>query len=262
MARNKPIDFPVLLVECDTTGVTRDDPIIHIMCVLVDKGQDGNAHPAATYTGYQEVATPSSEEAFRAHGISNERLKGESLDLEQIRGLIAQAGSIVSRSPRFNAKKLHALVPQCLEKRWFPYPHRIQNWRWEHFPAVARMAIMCGEVENDGYGTIHHLSELLKIEASSYEVVFDEDGPPTLTVKFGRRKVLECFPEALLKCVEGDRFRFHGKEGYDFITAYCDSGDAYRDRAFRLQTTPSNLALAGTWAYLQKIKGNEYVIGA
>ncbi|WP_421568920.1 hypothetical protein [Stenotrophomonas sp. PD6] len=82
MARNKPIDFPVLLVECDTTGVTRDDPIIHIMCVLVDKGQDGNAHPAAIYTGYQEVAGPSSEEAFKAHGIPDERLKGESLDLE------------------------------------------------------------------------------------------------------------------------------------------------------------------------------------
>lgn len=65
------------------------------------------------------------------------------------------------------------------------------------------MAIMCGQVENDDYGTIHHLSELLKIDASSYEVVFDEDGPPTLIVKFWRRKVLECFPEALLNCVEG-----------------------------------------------------------
>ncbi len=68
-------------------------------------------------------------------------------------------------------------------------------------------------------------------------------------------------PEALLKCVEGDRFRFHGKEGYDFITAYCDSGDAYRDRASACKQ-PSNLALSGTWAYLQKIKGNEYLIGA
>lgn len=262
MARNKPIDFPVLLVEADTTGVTREDPIIHVMCVVVEKGENGKAHPAAMYAGYQEVARPSSEEAFKAHGIPDERLKGESLDVEQIRGLVAQASSIVSRSPRFNAKKLHALVPECLEKRWFLYPHRIQNWRWKHFPAETRMAIMCGEVENDGYGTIHHLSELLKIEASSYEVVFDEDGPPTLAVKFGRRRVLECFPEALLKCVEGDRFRFHGKEGYDFITAYCDSGDAYRDRAFRLQTTSSNLALSGTWADLQKIKGNEYVIGA
>jgi len=261
MARNKPIDFPVLLVEADTAGVIRNDPIIHIMCVLVEKGEDGKAYPAAAYTGYQEVDKLSSEEAFKAHGISNERLKGERLDLEQIRGLVAQAGSIVSRSPRFNAKKLHALVPECLEKRWFPYPHRIQNWRWKHFPAVARMAIMCGQVENDGYGTIHHLSELLRIEANSYEVVFDEGGPPTLTVKFGRRKVLECFPEALLKCVEGARFRFHGKEGYDFVTAYCDSGDANRDRAFRLQTTPSNLALSGSRAYLQKIKGSEYLIG-
>ncbi len=123
---------------------------------------------------------------------------------------------------------------------------------------MARMAIMCGEVENDGYGTIYHLSELLKIEASSYEVVFDEDGADA------DRQVREAqgagmLPEALLKCVEGDRFRFHGKEGYDFITAYCDSGDAYRDRAFRLQTTPR------TWRCLgrgQKIKGNEYLIGA
>ncbi len=68
--------LPVLLVECDTTGVMRDDPIIHIMCVLVEKGQDGKARPAAMYTGYQEVARPSSEEAFKAHGIPDERLKG------------------------------------------------------------------------------------------------------------------------------------------------------------------------------------------
>lgn len=75
MARNKPIDFPVLLVEADTTGVTRDDPIIHFMCVLVEKGEDGEAHPAAGYTGYQEVDKPSSEGAFKAHGIPDERLK-------------------------------------------------------------------------------------------------------------------------------------------------------------------------------------------
>ena len=134
MARNKPIDFPVLLVECDTTGVTRDGPIIHIMCVLVEKGQDGNAHPAAVYTGYQEVARPSSQEAFKAHGIPDERLKGESLDVEQIRGLIAQADSIVSRIPRFNAKKLHALVPECLEKRWFPYPEQDSELALGAFP--------------------------------------------------------------------------------------------------------------------------------
>ncbi|WP_225765968.1 hypothetical protein [Stenotrophomonas sp. Marseille-Q4652] len=261
MIKTRSIDFPVLLVEADTTGVTPDDPIIHIMCVLVEEAQDGKLRPAAAYTGYQEVQRLSSKEAFKAHGIPNERLKGERLDLEKIRGLIAEAGSIVSRSPRFNAKKLHALIPECLEKRWFPYPHRIQNWRWEHFPAMARMAIMCGEVANDGYGTFHHLTELLKIDARSYEVVFDEDGPPKLTVKFGRRKVLECFPEALLKCVEGDRFRFHGKKGYDFVTAYCDSGAANRSRAFRLQTTPSNLALSGNWAYLRKIEGDEYLVG-
>lgn len=261
MARNKPIDFPVLLVEADTTGVTRDDPIIHIMCVLVEKGADGKVQTAAMYTGYQKVARPSTEEAFKAHGIPEERLKGEKLDVDQIRAMVAQAGSIVSRSPRFNAKKLHALVPECLEKRWYAYPNVIQNWRWEHFPAVVRMSIMCGQVENDGYGRVHDLSELLSIDARLYEAVFDENGPPKLTVKFGRRKVLECFPEALLKSVKGGRFRLHGKDGYDFITAYYDLGDLHSVRAFRLKNTPSNLALSGTWAYLLEINGNEYVIG-
>lgn len=261
MTKIQAIDFPVLLVEADTTGVTREDPIIHIACVLVDKGDSGQTIPSVVYTGYQEVTRTSTDDAFKAHGILPERLIGEQLDVSLIRSLVERAESIVSRNPRFNAKKLQALAPECLEKRWFPYPHRIQNWRWQHFPAIARMAIMCGEVENDCYGKTHELSELLNIDVSSYELVFDEEGPPQLTVKFGRRKVLECFPETLLKCIPGDRFRFHGKEDYDFITAYCDSGNAYRERAFRLQNTPSNLALSGTWVYLKQIKGREYMLG-
>lgn len=103
------------------------------------------------------------------------------------------------------------------------------------------MAVLLGEVKSFGYGRRHLLTELLTIPLDSHTLVFDEDGPPQVNVRFGRRKVLEGFPEALLKCVVGTRFRLHGAENYDFITAYCQDGAAYRERAFRLATTPSNL---------------------
>lgn len=261
MARKiQGIDFPVLLVEVDTTGVSLEDHVIHVVAVLVQQGQEGEVLVEDAYAGFQQPGRESTKEAFRAHGIGMGRLEGQSLDIQRLGDLVSRATSIVSRSPRFNAKKLHALVPECLDKRWYPYPYQIQNWRWEHFPASTRMSIMCGEAENDGYGRVHPLSELASIDARTYELVFGEGGPPEVSVKFGRRKNVGSFPEALLKCVVGDSYRFHGKEGYDFITAYCGSGDADRERAFRLATTPSNLELVGRSATLMRIDGPTYII--
>ncbi len=254
------IDFPVLLVELDTTGVSREDGVIHAVAVLVQQRQGGEVVVGDAYVGFQQPERESTAEAFEAHGIGRERLNGKSLDISRLSELVGRAASIVSRSPTFSAKKLHTLAPECLNKRWYPYPYQVQNWRWEHFPASTRMAIMCGEVENDGYGRVHPLSELASIDARSYELVFGEAGPPEVSVTFGRRKIVGSFPEALLKCVVGDSFRFHGKEGYDFITAYCGSGDAERERAFRLAPTHSNLELVGRWASLVRVDGTIYRI--
>lgn len=258
--KGKYIEFPVLLAEIDTTGLNRDDPAIHCALVLIKQGEDGEIQICDTYNGFQDTDKEITPEAFTVHGITKAQLHGQRFDMQKISILVTQAKSIVSRSPQFNARKLHALAPECLKKRWYPYPHKIQNWHWQHFPALARMAIMCGHIENENYGRAHPISDLKEIPYSFYEPVFDENGPPDITVNIGRRKVVGQFPKTLLKCVAGDKFRFHGHEGYDFITAYCCSGDADRDRAFRLATTPSNLELTNKFATLKSINGNIYNI--
>jgi hypothetical protein len=125
------------------------------------------------------------------------------------------------------------------------------------------MEVMIGNTESFGYGRCHPLSELLDIDAEQYSLVFDEDGPPEVSVRFGSRKVLCGFAEALLKCAVGTPFRLHGKEGYDFITGYCNDGPAFRERAFRLANTPSNLELVENHpldVYLQRIEGLTYFL--
>lgn len=134
-------------------------------------------------------------------------------------------------------------MPACLAKRWHDFPAQIQGFPGEPFPAHERLAVLTGRVESFGYGRLHPLADLNAIRAESYTLVFYEDGPPEVKVKFGRRKILHGFPETMIKCVVGNRFRLHGSQDYDFITAYCQDGAAYRERAFRLVTTPSNLDL-------------------
>ncbi|MCO7473053.1 hypothetical protein [Stenotrophomonas maltophilia] len=259
------IAFPVLLIELDTTGVEREDQPIHVVAWLVDRTETGGVTVVAKYAGFQEPDRPSNPVALQYHGLSGDVLRGQEMPLARLRHIVSKAVSIVSRSPGFTAKKLHALVPDCLDKRWYVFPDRIQNWTRGSFSASERMKIMTGQVENVGVGRCHALSELLKIDARAYELVFDEDGPPAVTVKLGRHNVLEAFPEAMLACQVGTRFRLHGKEGYDFITGYCDAeGPAFRQRAFRLANTPASLALAmgnDKWVYLNRIEGLTYHLG-
>ncbi len=109
MARIKPIDFPVLLVECDTTGVMRDDPIIHIMCVLVE-GTASVLLPCIPATR----RWPDLPRKRRSrHGIPDERLKGEPR-----RGADPRSDRPSRlhcfKEPTVQRQKLHALVPECL----------------------------------------------------------------------------------------------------------------------------------------------------
>lgn len=260
--RNKQIALPALLIELDTTGVSREDSVIHLVCRLVNQGDD-SLRTVDAYSGYQFSDRPSSPEAFSVHGLSEDALRGKQLDVSRLRGLVSTAGCIVSRHPRFTAKKLHALVPECLDKRWYEYPARIQGFPGRPFPANERMDVLVGDVESFGYGRHHHLKELFDIDAERYTLVFDEDGPPEVSVKFGRRKVIGGFAEALLKCSVGTRFRLHGKEGYDFITGYCSDGPADRERAFRLANTPSNLELVRNNhldVFLERVDGLTYFL--
>ena len=261
--QTEQIPFPALLVELDTTGVAREDLPIQVVCRLVGQAEDGQLAVEDDYIGRQPATRPSTADALAVHGLAEETLLGEALDLSRLRGFIERAACIISRNPRFTAKKLHALFPECLDKRWYEYPARLQGYPGALFPANERMDVMIGRVESFGYGRRHLLAELRSIDAEQYTLVFDEDGPPEVSVHFGRRKILGGFADALMKCNVGARFRLHGKEGYDFITGYCQDGPAFRERAFRLATTPSNLELVRDHhldIYLERIEGLNYYL--
>lgn len=263
MRRHPQIAFPALLVELDTTGVKREDRPIHIVCRLVDQSNEGQLTVTGSYVGFQQPDHPSSPEAFSVHGLAEELLHKKELDLARLRELVASAACIISRNPKFTAKKLHTLIPECLIKRWYQYPSCIQGYPGAHLAANERMEVLIGNVESFGYGRRHPLTDLLDIDAEQYSLVFDEDGPPNVSVRFGRRKVLDGFAEALLKCAVGSCFRLHGKEGYDFITGYCSDGPAFRERAFRLANTPSNMELVENHqldVYLDRIEGTTFYL--
>ncbi|WP_157753811.1 hypothetical protein [Lysobacter capsici] len=248
-------------MELDTTGVSREDLVIQVVCELVDWADGGWLQAVESYRGLRSVDRSSTPEALAVHGLSEDVLLGNKLELALLHNLVERAACLVSRHPRFTAKKLHSLVPACLGKRWYEYPAHIQGYPGATFPATERMSVMAGRAESFGYGRRHQLSELLDIDGEQHVLVFDEEGPPEVSVRFGRRKVLGGFAEALLKCEVGTRFRLHGKEGYDFITGYCNDGPAYRERAFRLATTPSNLELVSDRhldIYLKQIEGMTY----
>jgi len=261
--RGQQISLPALLIELDTTGVSREDQPIQVVCKLVDRSEDGHLKVIAEYSGYQQAERPSTPEALAVHGLSEDLLRGNELDVTRLGELVAGASSIISRNPRFTAKKLHALVPECLSKRWYEYPSRIQGYPGARFPANERMEVMIGNANSIGFGRCHPLTELLNIDAERYDLVFDEDGPPEVSVRFGNRKVLGGFAEALLKCEVGTRFRLYSKEDYDFITGYCNEGPAFRERAFRLANTPSNMDLVRKHhldVYLNRIEGLTYFL--
>ena len=150
--KRQQISLPALLVELDTTGVSREDRPIHVVCRLVDQSENGELLVVASYSGFQGGNRPSTPEAFAVHGLADDLLWGKELDLTRLRELVAGAACIISRHPRFTAKKLHAFIPECLDKRWYEYPSRIQGYPGARFPANERMEVMIGKAESFGFG--------------------------------------------------------------------------------------------------------------
>ena len=121
MRDNEALVRSCLVLDTETTGLNRsEDKIIEIGLVEVKfNSSTGEALNAENYyTSFQDPGAPLSEEVKAITGITDEMVKGHSIDWSIVSHLITDADLIVAHNAAFDRPFLERHVPASSPKVW------------------------------------------------------------------------------------------------------------------------------------------------
>ena len=107
----------ILVVDTETTGLTHEDEIVEIACLLLEK-RKGRLTEMGRYEGLREPGCRISPHAEAAHGLSMARLRGHRLDMSAINLLFERCDVVVAHNASFDRRFVHALVPESRSCHW------------------------------------------------------------------------------------------------------------------------------------------------
>ena len=107
----------ILIVDTETTGLTHDDEIVEIACLLLEK-QGRRLKELGRYEGLREPGCRVNPHAEAAHGLSMTRLRGHRVDLPTINRLFERSDVVVAHNASFDRRFVHALVPESRSCQW------------------------------------------------------------------------------------------------------------------------------------------------
>ncbi len=110
----------VCLLDTETTGIGDDDEPISVAVMLVEVTQNLGDHirEIDRYVGLREAGVKISERAFLIHGISDNDIRGKSLDFERLHSIIDSADVIVAHNADFDHLMMSKIMPSIVEKTW------------------------------------------------------------------------------------------------------------------------------------------------
>ena len=131
-----------IFLDTETTGMDHDiDEVIQLCMMPFRFAVDRETRTAylievqEPYVGLREPGKPVPEEVVQLTGITNEMLKGQSLDLEEIEKLIAGADIIAAHNAKFDRPFAHKITESFADKYWACSLSDV-NWAGQGFESM------------------------------------------------------------------------------------------------------------------------------
>ncbi len=107
-------------IDVETTGLSsHKDEIVELALVLFRYDDLCITGIVDSYSSLREPSCPISREAYKAHGLSKQKLKGKRLDEDRILNMIGQADFLVAHNATFDRSFIKAMFPSLNGKRWY-----------------------------------------------------------------------------------------------------------------------------------------------
>lgn len=108
-------------LDVETTGFSpRADEIVELAIVLFEFNYaDGTITEVVdSYSGLREPSVPIHPGASRVHGLTIDDLRGECLDAERVRALMAQTEFLIAHNASFDRPFVCRIFPEAEAKPW------------------------------------------------------------------------------------------------------------------------------------------------
>lgn len=102
-----------IVLDTETTGTGPDDKLIELGMVLFeyDPGTGQVYRVLETFDELQDPGISIPEESTKIHGISDEMVKGKSVDLVKVKDLLGQSSLIIAHNAKFDRKFVEKTFP-------------------------------------------------------------------------------------------------------------------------------------------------------
>ena len=137
--------FRAIYLDLETTGLNPDlDEIIEIGMVPFTYGSKGQIHSVETpYSKLREPSKPISEEVTKITNITNEMVRGKTINPNEVFNFVKQAGLIIAHNASFDRTFMEKFAPQFTMKPWACSMSQIP-WKEEGFDGTRLSHIATG----------------------------------------------------------------------------------------------------------------------
>jgi len=137
--------FRAVFLDLETTGLNPDqDEIIEIGMVPFTYGSEGQIHSVETpFSKLREPSIPISEDVTKITNITNDMVRGKSIDPDEVFGFAEQAGLIIAHNAAFDRVFMERFAPEFADKPWACSMSQIP-WKEEGFDGTRLSHIAAG----------------------------------------------------------------------------------------------------------------------
>jgi DNA polymerase-3 subunit epsilon len=121
-----------IILDTETTGLTKFDEFIEITVALVEFDQNGKLTVIDLYTGLREPNVEIHPKAQEVHNINSEMLKNKKIDYQRIYSLFDEADFLVAHNASFDRRFIVKEFKDLKDKLWLCSMDGI-SWRKRGF---------------------------------------------------------------------------------------------------------------------------------
>lgn len=112
-----------VLVDTETTGLDQDkDEVIELALLPFEydfeSGRIVSVDEVGALSAFREPSFPIPAEATRLHGVTNEAVRGQSIDAERVKAIIEPAHLVIAHNAGFDRPMVEKLWPIFEDKHW------------------------------------------------------------------------------------------------------------------------------------------------
>ena len=176
-SKNK-YDNKALIIDTETTGLTRNDEFIEITAILIEFDKQGNLTIIDKYTGLREPNVDIDPKAQEVHNIDHQMLQNKQIDHQKLNELFDQTGLLVAHNVSFDKKFVKKEINNLNNKEWLCSMNGIR-WYQQGFNSKGLQYLLRAhdidpEQAHRSESDVKALIELLNYKVSSNDTYFKQ----------------------------------------------------------------------------------------